>query len=359
MSVRIQTRALLALLTDLLQTADTSEDATQFGAVLLHTGRGHLGDEPGELDLLCGISTTGTIAGHTYVSCTGQLTAGPSVWAVRDARSVLAVFKTPAKKDELHAVDLHREGPMVTVSEDPNLLTDGLKLSFAEVPLVDFPGPGLYRMIDRTTASILVDAAGREIPAQPRTDVYADRLDPFAKVAARRKAPVQLYRTHQTEAVLVQVGDFYRGMLIPTGYEGGDHQRPFAEVHAPDLHDLERRIAAAKDKQPPPPPPPPKPVDLFTADEQPEAPPVDLDDQPGADRQLLVDAATLIVEAQFGSTSFLQRKLRVGYARAGRLIDQLARHGVVGPAAGSKAREVLVPASDLAAVLERLRGGES
>ncbi len=262
MSVRIQTRALVALLTDLLQTADTSDDAGYLCAVLLHTGRGHYGDEPGALDLLCGISTTGSIVGHSYVSCSGQLAGGPSLWAVRDVRSVLAVFKGPGKKDEMHAVDITREGPMVTVTEDPNLFTDGLRLSFAEMDVLEYPAVGAYRSIDRATATILVGPTGREIPASARTDVYADRLDPFAKVAARRKAPVQMYRTHQQEPVMVQVGDFYRGVLIPTGYDADDDSpRPFAEVYAPDLADLERRVKAS---QPPRDEGPPEERGLFS-----------------------------------------------------------------------------------------------
>lgn len=336
MSITVGTSKLIDHLTDALATAGPG--------VHLTTGRGPWRDEPGDVDLFVATSSNRHVLGHTWIPCDGSLTA--AVWPCSDTRTLLGVLKVLSKKGENHTVDITmvqaeakenaktdaHPGWIVTVSETKALFDSDTEFQFHADHESRFPLNWAMRILSDD-----FERPDDEYVETPLTLWGSDSLKRLASVAARRGTNIQCFRSSERLLQLVQIGDTWIGAAAPIRPAPGHGHVTSGPTEKPVLPYAPGYVTNLRDG-----------FGLFVSGG-------DDDEQDVLDEaELLRQAAELVVTTSFASNSSLQRKLKIGYGKAARVLDALEGVGIVGAADGSRAREVLFAPDAVGEALEKL-----
>lgn len=302
-----------------------------------------------------------------YVSATNRYSVGCATASVFEADGLTGSYEddqfdlTPDLVKEVLMLFRSRSNPDGEIGDVLRI-----ELRDEEIRFTDISGlfPGKTYAIPRVT----IDSPFPNIPMLIRTTIVGDRkaapmlatasqlVGLFVTSAKVYGEPLVIEPTGTSSALLMSVGESFIGLLMPRNLKDDDDDaveiRNARTGWFNRLHELARgsehqhEARARKEGR------------KTASDVQSENAALDAlqaaIDQIGGDDTLRQQAVELVVTTQFGSTSMLQRKLRIGFAKAGSIMDRLETCGIVGPAVGSKAREVLFPAEQLAEALAAL-----
>ncbi|MEU7631733.1 DNA translocase FtsK [Nocardia sp. NPDC049220] len=291
---------------------------------------------------------------NIVVTATDTFTAGmaiASVWnssdgpghypctvdiALSDIKNILQIFTAGKEKSDTPEFELRLDitDNRITITDCSGLI-DGHALT---VPRMPTDGgtlctiPGLIARQRDSDATLLTDmSVGGEVMARfsAASNAYGHALDIEAHSASR--------------ALLIRCGEDFLGLMMPRQLldQDRDERREWSAGWDRRLPDIVAAAEAERAEQP-------RTVNV-----------VDLDaTEIGKDREMFLRGVDLVVRSQFGSAAMLQRRMRIGFAKAARLLDLMEQAGIVAPADGSKARDVLVRAEDLDSLLADLRTSE-
>lgn len=275
----------------------------------------------------------------------------------QDVREVLALFRGKPGSDEDDPGELLE----ISASEKHVTFTDiGGLFPGKSLRLPRYPDDGNFPKVARYVAGLLTRPAGADVAQVTRIAVGQRYLSLFKAAGLAYGEPLVIEPTSARGALLVSCGDSFIGALMPVRQDEDQQVRlqAWRDAWVTRLPEVAVQDALVE-----------IPVEVPSLTFSGEHHDADADaeadgsedggpdgDEPVSDDDLalLRAAAELVITTQFASGSMLARKLRVGHAKASRLMDQLQRHGIVGGAQGTKARDTLVPVADLRAVLGSL-----